>query len=397
MKNSKSRVLACAAAIGLTAATSAAHADALATPSIAGPLAANPNPFSIDLPDWLGDAGGKVYISGAASGIFIAQSDTVPGDNDTRLDASNAMVWLQKTDGWLQFYVQAGLYSFPTVGVPYTKASVNVPATFGYAPVAYAKLQGWGALSSFSLEGGKLPTLIGDEYGFTFQNMNIERGLLWNVEPIVSRGLQLNYANGPLTISFSVNDGFYTSVLQDLSGLISYGFNGGADTLSFTAEGDVGGPHVSPQGLASSVLNAGSVYNLIYTHTSGPWTISPYVQYITTPKIFAPKGENIWGGAVLVSYSIDDHWKLAARGEYESSSGNPATNFNLIGYGAGSKAWSITLTPSYQYKLLFARLDASYVGVGDATVGGIPFGGGFGATLTKTSQFRGVLEAGVLF
>jgi len=28
----------------------------------------------------------------------------------------------------------------------------------------------------------KLPTLIGAEYTFTFENMNIERGLLWNQE-----------------------------------------------------------------------------------------------------------------------------------------------------------------------------------------------------------------------
>jgi hypothetical protein len=400
MKNLNSRALACAAVLGLTAISGAARADALATPSMAGPLAANPNPFSVELPDWLGDAGGKIYITGAVSGLFYGQTDATHGahgDADTFVDISNGQVFIQKTDGWLQFFVDVGAYSFPTVGVPYTNSSSTVSGTFGYVPVAYLKLVGTGDWSSFSIEGGKLPTLIGNEYGFTFQNMNIERGLLWNLEPIVSRGLQLNYASGPLTISFAVNDGYYTNVFQDLSGLISYGFNGGADTLAFTAEGDIAGPHVSPQGLAASVLNAGSVYDLIYTHTSGPWTISPYVQYITTPKIFAPKGENIWGGAVLVSYSIDDHRKLTARGEYESSSGNPATNFNLLGYGAGSKAWSITLTPSYQYKLLFARLDASYVGLGDATVGGVPFGGGFGATLTKSSQFRGVLEVGVLF
>ena len=50
--------------------------------------------------------------------------------------------------------------------------------TFGPVPVAYGKLV---ATDELSLQFGKLPTLIGAEYAFTFQNMNIERGLL--VEP----------------------------------------------------------------------------------------------------------------------------------------------------------------------------------------------------------------------
>ena len=177
---------------------------------MSGPLAANPNPYSIDLPDWLGDAGGKVYVTGAVSGLAFWQSSPIDfnnGDDASFIDISNAQVMLQKTDGWLQFYAQFGAYSLPTVGVGYDKATDLVPATFGYVPVAYAKLQGEGSWSAFSLEGGKLPTLIGDEYTFTFENMNIERGLLWNIEPAVSTGVQANYSSGPLNISVSWNDG----------------------------------------------------------------------------------------------------------------------------------------------------------------------------------------------
>ena len=46
---------------------------------------------------------------------------------------------------------------------------------------------------NFSIQAGKLPTLIGAEYTFSFENFNIERGLLWNQEPAVSRGVQANY------------------------------------------------------------------------------------------------------------------------------------------------------------------------------------------------------------
>ncbi|MBV9332009.1 MAG: outer membrane beta-barrel protein [Alphaproteobacteria bacterium] len=387
--------LTCAAMLGFVALSSAARGDALATPSMAGPLAANPNPFSVDLPDWFGDAGGKIYIGGDVSGLAYVQSNATHnhiGDADTFLDLSNGQVFIQKTDGWLQFFVDAGAYSFPTVGVPYVDSTQTETATFGYVPVAYAKLVGPGMFSSFSIEAGKLPTLIGDEYGFTYQNMNIERGLLWNVEPIVSRGVQLNYAAGPLTVSFSWNDGFYTNVWNSLSGLVSYALNGGADTFAFTAEGNLRTSASST--FFESPLSVGSIYDLIYTHTQGPWTISPYVQYISTPTRFFEWGAQVWGGGLLTSYSFNDNWKLAARGEYESAASHHGTIFssNIIGYGPESNAWSITVTPTYQWKVFYARADFSYVGIGN-----IKSGDGFGSNGTATSQVRGMLEAGILF
>jgi hypothetical protein len=377
----------------IVAATGAAYADALPTPSMAGPLAANASPYSVDLPDWLGDAAGKVYVTGAVTGLAYYESSPTY-DPASNVDVSNAQVFLQKTDGWLQFYAQFGLYSLPTIGQPYTKAVWATPNNFGYMPVGYVKLQGEGDWADFSVQVGKLPTLIGDEYTFTFENMNVERGLLWNLEPAVSRGIQVNYAEGPLSISVSWNDGTYSDVFSSLSGLVSYGFNGGADTLAFAAGGNVGSNQ------HGSALNSGSYYNLIYTHTSGPWTISPYIQYVAIPKYsytslffletFAPS--NVWGGALLVSYSIDDNWKLAARVEYEGSSGNPATTYNIIGYGAGSNAWSLTVTPTYQWKQWFARLEPSYISAGNIA----PFDG-FGHNLDNKDQFRVMLETGLLF
>jgi hypothetical protein len=372
------------------AAMSAASADPLSTPALAGPLAANASPYSVDLPDWFGDAAGKVYVTGAVTGLAYGETNpthATPGDASTNVDVSNAQVFLQKTDGWLQFYAQFGLYSLPTVGVPYTKASVATSGNFGYLPVGYVKLQGEGGWADWSFEAGKLPTLIGDEYTFTFQNMNVDRGLLWNLEPAVSRGIQVNYASGPLSVSVSFNDGTYSNEFGSLTGLVSYAFNGGADTLAFAGGGNLGSNfHVS-------ALNSSSYYNLIYTHTSGPWTISPYIQYIDLPKFtLSPKDTSVWGGAVLVSYSFDDNWKLAGRVEYETSSGNPATTYNLIGYGAGSNAWSFTITPTYQWKQWFIRPEASYITAGDVAPGD-----GFAWNGAQTDQFRFALETGILF
>jgi hypothetical protein len=335
---------------------------------------------------------GEIHVG---RGIAYYESNTTrgaPGDASSYMDLTNAQVTLQKTDGWLQYYVQAGDYSFPTLGSAYVKSSLNTPNTFGVVPVAYIKLQGDGDFADWSIEGGKLPTLTGNEYNFTFEDMNIERGLLWNIEPAISRGVQVNYADGPLTLSLSWNDGYYSNVLNTLSGLASYVFSP-SDTLAFSASGDVAGPHFS-------LLDSGSIYDLIWTHTMGNLVVSPYLQYSTTPStgpgagLFRSSSE--LGAAILASYSFDDNWKLAGRFEYEESSDRyyqfPYNAPNVIGFGAGSIAKSLTITPTYQLGVWFARVDFSYVQLDS------PYSGfAFGSNLTSTSQTRIMLETGVAF
>src|SRR6201999_32113 len=116
-------------------------------------------------------------------------------------------------------FVQAGDYAIPSLGTAYVRSSDVVSAAYGVVPQAYVKLV---PTDNFSVEAGKLPTLIGDEYTFTFENMNIERGLLWNQEPAVSRGVQANYSAGPVSVAFSWNDGYYSSKYNWVSGSLGY-------------------------------------------------------------------------------------------------------------------------------------------------------------------------------
>lgn len=362
-----------------------ASASALSTPSMSGPLAANPNPISLD-------AGplGEIYIGGDVSGLVFWQNNHVPGDQEWRADLSNGQIFLQKTDGWLQFYVQAGGYSLPSLGTGYLNSGDTITDTFGIVPVAYAKLA---PNDSISIEAGKLPTLIGDEYTFTFQNMNIERGLLWNQEPAVNRGIQANYTSGPLSVALSWNDGFYSDRLNWISGSVAYTIDS-ANSLSFIGGGNIGRTGYST--FATPLpQNNGDIFNLIYTWTSGPWTVSPYAQYANIPADAAlgiVQSASTTGGAVLVSFGVNDDWKIAARGEYVSSSGNFVPGATNLLYGPGSDAWSLTLTPTYQHGIFFARGETSYVGVAHAAPGFI-----FGSHFDQTSQVRLLLETGVLF
>jgi hypothetical protein len=59
----------------------------------------------------------------------------------------------------------------------------------------------------------------------------------------------------------------------------------------------------------------------------------------------------------------------------------------------GSRAWSVTITPTFQYKVFFVRGEASYVGAGHTT----PFETTFGEDGAKTDQLRAFIKTGVLF
>ena len=365
------------------AAPAAPAAPAL-LPALAGPLAYSATPVSFD-------AGplGKIYVNGVATGIGRFQDHVVPGDNKSFADVSNGQVIIQKVDGIFQFFVQAGVYSLPSLGVPYTRASRLNELTYGPVPQAFIKIA---PTSAFSLQIGKLPTLIGAEYTFTFENMNIDRGLLWNLEPAVSKGVQANYSHGPFAFSLALTDGFYSSKYSTISGSVAYTIDP-ANVLAFAASGNTK-TTIKSTFATGGVLNNSQVYNLILTHTKGKVVLQPYIQYTHVDKLpfFGTTATDTIGGALLAKYQITPEFSLPARVEYVSSTGKPGgTGANFL-YGTGSEAFSLTVTPTYQYKMFFARAELSYVKASHTTAGSA-----FGKLGNDRSQTRGLIEAGVMF
>ncbi|HVC53610.1 MAG TPA: outer membrane beta-barrel protein [Stellaceae bacterium] len=359
----------------------------MANPAMTGPLAANPNPTKFEVGGL-----GTVYVTGALTGLGLLEGNHFASDHDGALDISNGQAVVQKTDGMLQFYVQAGIYSLPALGAPYIRASTANSTYFGPLPEAYLK---FAPNESFSVQAGKLPTLIGAEYTFTFENMNIERGLLWGQEPAISKGIQANYTWGPVAYSLSLNDGFDSDNFNWLSGLASWTINP-ANTLAVAAGGNFGTTGVQSNTFLTPTPQSNStIVNLIYTYNNAPWTITPYFQYTNVPSqpgLGWTSGGSTYGGAVLVSYAFNSNFSLAGRGEIIGSSGNKVTGPNLLGYGPGSSAWSLTLTPTYQQGIFFVRGEGSIVQVSDTTPGSA-----FGKSGNAKTQGRVMLETGILF
>ena len=380
------------------AAEQPAAPTAMTTPALTGPLVANPNPIDFD-------AGplGPVYVTGVVSGLGLWQNNPFPGNQRSLASLSNGQFSFQKTDGLFQYYVQVGAYTIPTLGAPYFNTPVATGDFFGPLPLAWAKVA---PNDAFSIQGGKLPTLIGAENTFSFQNMNIERGLLWGQEPAISRGGQLNYTAGPLAAALSLNDGFYSNRYTWLSGSATYTFNS-SNNVVFAAGGNYA--HTTKvttttpffQTTATPLFqNNETLFTLIYNYNAAPWTITPYFQYTHVPTastIGAFTSASTYGGAILANYSFPDDsplsgFSLPIRFEYIASTGSLANGAPNLLYGPGSSAWSITLTPTYQYKIFFARAEISHVGTNSTTSGLV-----FGRDGNNTTQTRFLFETGILF
>jgi len=379
------------------AAPEAAPAPALPTllPAMSGPLTANAKPNTYD-------AGplGNVYITGVVSGFAQSQDNVVPGDRSSQVDVSNAQIFINKPTGLVQYFIQAGAYSLPDIGTPYIRAGKATNGFYEPFSQGYIKLA---PNDNFSIMAGKLPTLVGAEYTFSFENMNIERGLLWNQENAVNRGVQANYTVGPVALSASWNDGLYSNVYS-WAWLSATWTIDKTNTLALIGGGNTKRTTVST--FATPLfLNNEQIYNVIYTHIAGAWTLQPYLQYThvpVIPEIGSLHDASTLGIALLANYTFDatssvgglslSGFSSPVRVEYISSTGSVANGAPNLMYGPGSKAWSITVTPTYQLNSFFARAEFSYVGAKDTTPGLA-----FGSDGNAKSQSRALLEIGLLF
>ena len=344
------------------------------------------------LPPATFDAGplGKLSVNGIVTGFSVFQNNSVPGDDNAQATLSNGQIFIQKADGKYQYFIQAGVYTMPTLSVPFVNAQNTVNSFYGPLPVAFLKLP-VGKTTQFLI--GSLPTLMGAESTFTYQNFNIERGIVWNQENAINRGIQVNQTLGKyLAASVSWNDGYYSNRYSWLSG--SATLTKGPHTLVYDGMGNLG--QTAYQTAATPIANNSYMHAVIYTYTKGPWIISPYFQYSKLPtnaKVGVPKGTSATGGAINASYTFKSGFSLPARVEYLTSSGSAADgSVNLLGFGAGSAGTTFTATPTYQKGGMYVRSDLAWVHATNYTPGDT-----FGKTGTDANQFRAVLEFGFIF
>ncbi len=369
------------------AAPAAADAPAAPTPLstfvLSGPLSWEP-PAVFDAGPF-----GKLSVNGIVTGYALGQNNPIPGDDTNQATLSNGLIFVQKADGNLQYFVQAGVYDFPTLGVSFANSQNTTANLFGPVPVAFLKLNA-GKTTSFQV--GALPTLMGAEGAFTYQNMNVSRGLLWNQENIINRGVQVNQAMGKyLSASLSWNDGYYSDRYNWLSGEITLAK--GPSTLVFAGMGNAGKTGYSTN-TSPLAQNNSTMYAAIYTFTKGTWIATGTYQYSNIPtntKIGIVKGASTNGFGAYLSKSFKGGFAVPIRFEYLEQSGKVnGTDVDLL-YGPGSSAFTFTATPTWQKGGFFFRSDLGFIDTSNSK------GYAFGSTGTATSQFRATGEFGFIF
>ncbi|WP_448360346.1 outer membrane beta-barrel protein [Fluviibacter sp.] len=364
--------------------------------SMSDTLSLSPNKLGFE-----SEAYGDWSVQGVATGMAFHQSNPIVDDATRYSNFSNAQILIQKVSGPLQLFVQSGLYAIPVVGFSYVKPQQMTQETFGYLPQAFISFV---PDANWSVSIGNLPSMGGVESTFTYQNINIQRALLWAETNSVSRGLQINHQNGPLKAAVTWNDGAYSNVYNWLGASASWDFSS-TDTVSVVWTGALSGTTTNTA-VTPLLQNNSQIFNLIYQLSNNRWSLTPYVQYTYVPEnkaIGINGSSDTKGVALLGSYHIAPlvdgkapyvHPSIAARLEYMASGGNSNVDNIPHGllYGPGSSAWSATLTPTYQVGKVFARAELAYV-----KAFGYTQGNAFGVNGNNSNQTRIMFEAGLLF
>lgn len=368
----------------------ATGASAQTTPSPAPTLSATPaaTPTPTPVFTWGGALSGATYSSSPANATGALDTPT-GADRTARTDLTNALVNATLNLDRFSLGATAGYYSFPLVG-----AAVNPIGQAGANTTLYSAVPlydvSYTADPHLSFEAGKLLTLLGQESPFTYQNFNIERGFGWAIEPLISHGVRGIYTNGQWTLSLEENDGYYGGTSRAFEGSLAFAPTS-TETFSFAA---IVPGVTSPPNPTAAIANKRE-YDLMYANTFGKFVLTPYLLWVNSPAVpaYGYGNESAFVASLLGTYNFTSQYSLGFRFESisnESAVGDLSANADLIGYGPGSAATSITVTPTYKSGPFFARLEWSHVNVTD-----LEPGLGFGAGGTIATQNRYIFELGV--
>ncbi len=324
---------------------------------------------------------GTLNLEGALTG-YILHSNNTSDTKKTRYDVGSAIISLSKPAEPFGFTLMGGAYVTPVVGVGIVKTSQNTDP-FSPLPVAYVEYK---PMKEASVQVGKLPTIIGYESAFTYTNNYIQRGLVWNMQPVINNGVRITYEMEMFTAKAGINDGFYTLSTNDPK----FAFEGSVGVTP-TKEASLSFNFLIPDKDAIPNSTAAPAnkreYNVVASYTFENLSFGADLMYVEAPKSSkagVPEKAKASGGALHLSYELKPI-KLSGRLEYLKDNSDLGGT-DLVGLGDGNKGWTFTVTPAYKMGNLMMRADLSYVNADSAS----PSNG-------KKSQTRLGLEVGFLF
>jgi hypothetical protein len=352
---------------------------------------------------------GPLEISGGMSGYMYGQSGTsnkgdagysVIGDQSTGAELSQALIQIQKTTGILQFTIEVGPQNGePELGLKPTQASVTEyrasPLYLGYVTIAPPN-------SPITISVGQMNSLEGYESGVSWNNANLFRSALYSVENLQNVGVSGTYTHGPFSATVTFGDGYDTRVFNFLQALATYNFNSN-NALNLYYGGELGKTGANAITYDQETVGAygpyfvnSQMFGAYYSYTNGNLNLVPEVQYVYAKpnyQLMMPKSTSNFGAALFGDYAFGKSpYSLGGMAEYFTSNGSGDWFIAPHAEGVGFQ-----LSPTWQYKDLFARVSAGYVhllNTGTPSPENYPVYGNNG---TGSNVVQGALEAGLLF
>lgn len=271
------------------------------------------------------------------------------GVNTPSADIGSGLLNFTINAGNLRATATVGAYTFPTVGFPLLPnnapgANVNLYSALPVAALTYA------LDSHLNIAAGKFGALLGQESPFTYQNLNIQRGIGWSMEPTIGRGVQIAYTNGPWSATLQENDAYYSGANRAFEGLFAWSPSVNT-SLQFATI--LPGQNI-PSNPTASVGNKAE-YEVMYTRTIGRLQLLPSFLWVHSPAssiLGYTSSADAGAGVLLANWTFSPQWSLALRYEEAwntSSSSDTNLNADLVGFGPGSAASSETITPAYRF------------------------------------------------
>jgi len=381
---------------------------------------AHPRSYTLDAGPGLGPLEG----SAAFAGYFFAQSGAGDGSavgnyrTGFRVDAWE--VEIARPAGVTNFWgfgVQAAEYQDINLGLNAPKTVNDSRFQTGPIRTAYIAIA---PAPDFKLSAGQLPSLEGYESVFPWNNPSMLRTAANPPQNSNSKGIQLDYAHGPLSGSLMFSDGYDTNVFNYFTWLASAKFDAnneisiyggthfGSTGPNAFAYGEGGMPSGGAFGVGGqrqlAVVNSHMI-GAWYTWRNGNLSIIPELQYAFTPALTRyaaetsggipdniPKYTSSFVAALFGIYKIP-HTRFSISGwaEYATSNGSApqdvwftAPNQRLVG---------LAIAPGWRYNQVYARLNFGYAHLLSL---GTPVSG-YGSTGAQRETVIGTAELGFVF
>jgi len=238
---------------------------------------------------------------------------------------------------------------FPVVGIePFPKPD-DINGAFSDSNNNFGIFEAYGEVkfSSFTLKIGRFATNIGGEAPFTWQNINIQRGLVWYGEPVFFDGIRVSTEVKKFEIYVGVNDRDTDDGKLAVEGGISYSLGKISTSINLLI------PDTQDQ------WNTRTINLTVNINNFEKLPLTFYMDYLDTPQ----EGDNAnsYGLALLGEYKFNKKISFGGRVEYIKNDGD-GDNY---GIGVGNNAWTLTITPKYQFnKHFYIRAEGSYVKLG---------------------------------